>query len=355
MKRLGVTPRIFTYRRMYPSFLYPGKRDREGDFFEGKEGMPDDPGEVRATLDGVNPFSFLSSSKEIAASGASLVVVPWWTAYWAPHVLILFAGLSRAAPGATKVLLCHNVFDHERSTLKSALTRAVLRRADRFVVQNAGSARLIESERPGAPVALVPHPSEPRAILPDRGAARARLGLPAGGPVFLFSGILRPYKGWDVLLEAFARVRREFPAALLVFAGEPWGDATSLADAAPPPGVRLELRYLSEDERSQWFAASDAVVCPYRHATGSGIAADALAFGRAVIGTRVDGLVDIVEDGVSGLLVPPSDPPALAGAMMRFLREALGPRLSAGAAAAHLRFSPEEHARKILALGGVAV
>lgn len=354
MKHLGVAPRVFTFRRMYPTFLYPGPRNREDLFDEGKEGFPEGLDEVRPILDGMNPFSFSSASKEILASGASLLVVPWWTAYFAPHVLLLFAGISRAAPGVTKLLLCHNVFDHERNPLKSALTRAVLRRADRFVVQNARSAGEILSERPDARVDVIPHPSEPRAVIPDRAAARARLGVPADVPLFLFSGFLRPYKGWDVLLEAFAAARREVPEAQLVLAGEAWGAARDVP-ARAPAGVRLELRYLSEDERALWFAACDAVVCPYRHATGSGIAADALAFSRPVIGSAVDGLAGIVEEGRSGLLVPPGDAGALAVAMVRFVREGLGPRLSAGAAHRRAVFTPDAHARLVLSAGGIDV
>jgi len=116
--------------------------------------------------------------------------------------------------------------------------------------------------------------------------------------------------------------------------------------------VRLELRYLPEEERALWLDACDAVVCPYLHATGSGIAADALSHGRAVIGTRVDGLVEVVAEEESGLLVPPGDVDALGGALRRFLREGLGPRLAAGAVVHRSRFSPQEHARRVLALAG---
>jgi glycosyltransferase involved in cell wall biosynthesis len=351
MKRLGVDPRVFTFHRMYPEFLYPGKR---GDFLEGEEGTEKEALGARPILDGLNPFSFYSASKEILGAGVSLVVIPWWTAYFAPHLLLFFAGLSRGASRPTTLLLCHNVFDHEPNPLKSALTRAVLKRADRFVVQNARGAGEIVSERPDARVDVIPHPSEPRAVIPDRAAARARLGVPADVPLFLFSGILRPYKGWDVLLEAFAAVRREVPEAHLVLAGEAWGAARDLP-ARTPAGVRLELSYLYEDERALWFAACDAVVCPYRHATGSGIAADALAFSRPVIGSAVDGLAEIVEEGRSGLLVPPADADALAAAMVRFVREGLGPRLSAGAAHRRAVFTPDAHARRVLSAGGIDV
>ncbi|MCM3876833.1 MAG: glycosyltransferase, partial [Thermoanaerobaculia bacterium] len=154
MRALGVEPRIFTFRRMYPRFLYPGKgtgdflereegKKKTGDFLEGEEGSEKAQESSatgvpapRVTLDGLNPLSFYSSSKEILSSGPSLVVIPWWTAYFAPHVLLLFAGLSRGGSRPTTLLLCHNVFDHERNPVTDALTRAVLRRADRFVVQN---------------------------------------------------------------------------------------------------------------------------------------------------------------------------------------------------------------------------
>jgi len=373
MRGLGVDPLLVGFRRMYPAFLYPGISERgepNRDFLEGQEIEARAAGPSRAApppaeapfeerlstelLDGLNPLSFVRAARFLSLEGISLVVLPWWTAYFAPHTLLLLSVLGAESPATVRLLLCHNVFDHEASPWRDALTRAVLRRADRFAVQNERSAREVAAERPDAPLSVVPHPAEPRAVLPDRDEARGRLGLPLDAPVFLFSGLLRPYKGWEVLLDAFAALRRDVPDSLLVLAGEPWGDARRL-EAWAPAGVRLELRYLPEEERGLWFSASDAVVCPYRHATGSGIAADALAFGRPVIGSAVEGLTDVVEDGHNGLLVPPGDAAALARAMARFVSEGLGPRLSAGAAHRRAAFRPEAHARRILALGGVAV
>jgi glycosyltransferase involved in cell wall biosynthesis len=348
MRALGVETLVVTHRRLYPSFLYPGLEDR------GPGEIPGDLGEVHALLDGRNPLSYVKAAHFLAGRDVSLAIFPWWTAFFAPHTVAALATLGAERPAATRLLLCHNVFDHEENPWKSALTRAVLRRGDCFVAQNERSARQIAAECPDAPIAVVPHPSEPRAVIPDRAAARARLGMPADVPVFLFSGLLRPYKGWDVLLDAFASVRRTVPSARLVLAGEPWGEARELPRRAPA-GVRLELRYQSEEERAQWFAAADAVVCPYRHATGSGIVADALAFGRPVIGSAVDGLLGIVEDERSGLLVSPGDAGALAAAMRRFVGENLGPRLAAGAAHRRAVFSPEAHARRVLAAGGIDV
>ena len=349
MARLGVTPTLVTFRRMYPKLLYPGRSQR------GAGAFPGDAGEVLALLDGANPLSFRAAGRKVAALRPELVLLPWWTSFFALHSRLFLDELGRRAPGTVRLLLCHNLVDHEGGAWRRRVARSVFHRADRFAVQNAQARKDLLDLVPGVRAEVIPHPSEPRTVLPDRDGARAQLGIPPDDVVFLFTGLLRPYKGWELLLEAFGPVAREFPRARLVFAGEPWGEARKLPGmVAGRRDVRLELRYLPERERALWLDACDAVVCPYLHATGSGIAADALAHGRGVIGTRVDGLVDVVADGESGILVPPGDAEALGQALRRFVAEGLGARLAAGAVLHRSRFAPGEHARRVLALGGVA-
>jgi glycosyltransferase involved in cell wall biosynthesis len=106
------------------------------------------------------------------------------------------------------------------------------------------------------------------------------------------------------------------------------------------------------EEVGTYMAAADAVVLPYRSATGSGIAQVAFGAGVPVIATRTGGLEDVVDDGVSGLLVPPESPGDLARAIERFADEDLGPKLREGVERARARFSWESLVDALLSLAG---
>lgn len=160
---------------------------------------------------------------------------------------------------------------------------------------------------------------------------RARYGLAADAPVVLFFGTLTPSKGLPDLFQAFALLRQHCPARLVV-AGFPLKhvnvhefyqqvEELGIADA-----VTFDTRYIPFEEVSALMELASVVVYPYRNATQSGSLQVAYTFGRPVIATTVGGLPDVVEEGRSGLLVPPEAPEALAAA----LRELLGdpPRLA---------------------------
>jgi glycosyltransferase involved in cell wall biosynthesis len=146
-------------------------------------------------------------------------------------------------------------------------------------------------------------------------------------------GLIRPYKGVDVLLEAVARLPRGVPFALLL-AGEPWGGlARSLRARLRRPDltgrVVERLEWLPESDVAEWFTAADAAVLPYRTATGSAVAAQALGYGLPIVASAVGGLTDVVLEGVNGILVPAGSPEALAAALARIADGEL--RLAAGA------------------------
>ena len=142
-------------------------------------------------------------------------------------------------------------------------------------------------------------------------------GLAPSGRRLLFFGIVRPYKGLDLLLRALPEV----PDVSLTVAGEFWGGEPATRALAVELGIsdRVELRpgYVAAPDVPALFAGADALVLPYRSGTATQNAQIAHRYGLPVVGTRVGTLPDHVRDGVDGLLVPPDDLPALAAALRR--------------------------------------
>ena len=160
----------------------------------------------------------------------------------------------------------------------------------------------VERRVPGRPVAVLAHPvvSAPAA---DRGKARRDLGITT--PLVLFLGLVRRYKGVDVLLEAAPRIVRETNARIAIV-DEVFPDARPLEAAWKRSPVRDSIlwrdEYVAEEEMARWLAACDAVVLPYRYVSGSGIAARAIAARRPMAAASVGGLSETVRPGVTGEL-----------------------------------------------------
>lgn len=159
----------------------------------------------------------------------------------------------------------------------------------------------------------------------------------AAAPSMLFVGRLErssAWKGVDYLLRAFALVHREIPAARLVLVGD--GDARAgLESLAERLGVRASVDFagfLGGDDLVEAYRAASVLVLPsLTDAESFGMTlVEAMACGRPVIGSRIGGIPDVIDDEVTGLIVPPGDASALAQACLRILRDgALADRLGA--------------------------
>ena len=166
----------------------------------------------------------------------------------------------------------------------------------------------------------------------------------------LFVGVLERYKAFDVLADAWRRVAREVPDAVLHVVGQ-----GTLAPLAQRLVEELPRRVewtpsLTAEEVAAALDASTLLVLPSRSEGMGRVVVEAAARGRAVVASRVGGIPDVVVDGETGLLVPPADAGALADALARVLSDAaLAERLGASA---RIRVepwlaTPEEYARRV--------
>jgi glycosyltransferase involved in cell wall biosynthesis len=308
LRNRGAEVDVLSFRKLYPKLLFPGTSASD----TGRGALPPLGEQI---LQPLSPASWRRAARWVDERDPATVLFHWWHPFFAPAYL----GLLRHLSTTPRVgFLCHNVSSHERMPGGAYLTRRLLRKGTYFVVGGHSLADEVERIRPGAEVAIVLHPSY---RLPhtertrDRAEARERLGLPAEGTVFLFFGLVREYKGLDTLLEALALLPPEAEWTCLV-AGEfyqPRAPYERMIESLGLAGrVRLEDRYIANEEVPDYFAATDVTVLPYRNATQSGVAALSIALERPVLSTRVGALPEMISEGENGWLVPPEDPAALA-------------------------------------------
>jgi glycosyltransferase involved in cell wall biosynthesis len=155
----------------------------------------------------------------------------------------------------------------------------------------------------------------------------------------LFFGRIWPYKGLEYLVRAAPLIAADVPQLRIIIAGEgePFGRYAELME--DPRLFEVRYGFIDNDERSRLFARAAVVVLPYIQASQSGVVPVAYAAGKPVVATTVGGLPESVEEGVTGLLVPPADVPALAAAVSALLTDETR-RRQMGAAAAR-RFERE--------------
>jgi glycosyltransferase involved in cell wall biosynthesis len=208
-------------------------------------------------------------------------------------------------PVHPRILTAHDVLPREPKPSQLAGQRALYERMDAIVVHSEhGAARLRDEVRlDPAKVHVIPH-----GVLDNLTHTAPEPLFAKTKPVVLFFGLIRPYKGLDVLLEAWREAR---PAAELWVVGMPRMDASFIHG----PGVRTALRFVSGPELAGAFTAADLVVLPYREIDQSGVLFTALAFGKPLLVSDVGGFGEI--DGAE--LVPPGDPHALATALSALL------------------------------------
>jgi glycosyltransferase involved in cell wall biosynthesis len=229
------------------------------------------------------------------------------------------------------VLTAHDVLPREPRAGQLRAQRKLYERVDAVVVHSEHGAGRLRDELGIDPykIHVIPHgafthladePLGDRTLPPELASVEQ--------PVVLCFGLIRPYKGIDVLLDAW----RGIEDAELWIVGLPKMDLAPLR-AAAPPGVRFVPRFVGDDEIPTFFHRADLVVLPYREIDQSGVLATALAFGSPLLLTDVGGFPEVAAAGAAEL-VPPGDAPALHDALVRLLADpAARARLAAGAEA----------------------
>lgn len=349
-QRRGDEVDIKTFTLQYPSLLFPG---------ESQTVATPPPADLRICrcVNTMNPLNWVRVGRRIRRERPDFVLMKYWTPFMAP----CFGTIARIARGNghTKVLCqIDNVEPHEHHLTDKPFNRYYLHSVDGFVYMS----EQVHSELRAysdAPALFSPHPLfENFGERVERSEACVRLGLDPANRYVLFFGLIRDYKGLDLLLDAWAQLRRagRTEGRRLIVAGEFYTARepylNRIADNGLQDEVLLHDRFIPDDDVKYYFSAADFVVQPYKTATQSGVTQIAYQFCVPMVVTKVGGLAEIVPDGRVGYVCEPT-PEGVAGAIERMYEGDTLQRFRENCVEERRRFSWKEMCSRITELYGL--
>lgn len=197
----------------------------------------------------------------------------------------LWRAVSRCA---AVVLTAHDPRPHEGG--EAALSRQARgwRSANGVIVHDAVARTLVEERAPDVAVRVIPWDVPLPPISVPRATARRELAI-GDEPMAVALGLLRDYKGFDLLADAWPKVVAERADAKLAVVGDGDEDVEGLARLVSQPGVELRKAFLPAEDFDRWAAAADVLLMPYRQGSHSGVLPHALAAGTPVLSSPVLG------------------------------------------------------------------
>jgi len=296
---------VMTFTLQYPSFLFPGKTQFTSD--PAPTGLS-----ITRRLNSCNPLNWIKLGKQIRKAAPDLLICSYWMAFFAPA----YGTICRMAKknGKTRcVALVHNMFPHEKSILDKFFAPYFVKSQYGFVTLSESVANDIRSLIPPSLEGRVKvgfHPIyDHYGTQMDKDEACQILGLDAHLNYMLFFGLVRAYKGLDLLLEALEKVKDTEPNLRLLIAGEFYEDEAKYRQMIKNFGIEDQViirnEFIPDSDLRKYFGAADLIVQPYKSATQSGVTQVAFHFEKPMLVTNVGGLGEIVHHGKMGYAVNP--------------------------------------------------
>jgi glycosyltransferase involved in cell wall biosynthesis len=273
-------------------------------------------------VNSINPLNWVKVGREIRRQHPDMVMVRFWLPFLAP-CLGTIARIISKDKGIKVVSLLDNVVPHEHRIGDKVFARYMIKSVGGYVAMSESVLADAKSFDDTKPYALTPHPLYDNfGDRVSRDEAIAHLGLDADTRYILFFGLIRDYKGLDLLLRAFADSRLHNKKTKLIVAGEFYSNAELYEQLERDLDIAEHIVWYKEfipaDQVRYFFAAADLVAQPYKTATQSGITQIAYHFERPMLVTDVGGLAEIVPHGKVGYVVK-READAIADALVDFI------------------------------------
>jgi len=288
-----------SFSLLYPKIFFPGKSQRFE--FQGESSSE--------IISSISPISWIKTAKHINQIKPDLVIFQYWHPFFAPA----FSSIARRINISNDIKIvinCNNIFPHEKMLYGTSLSKKFFKHGDHFIVMTDSVKKDLLSIIPNASCIETHHPIyDVFGKRIQKESAKNILGINSKR-IILFFGLVRNYKGLDLLIKASKNLKMKLNNFKIVVAGECYSGQNKYIELAKKLDVEelfiFNFDFIKNEDVSNYFSAADVVVLPYKSATQSGIVPIAYHFNVPVISTNVGGLRESVEHKKSGYLCNPN-------------------------------------------------
>ena len=296
LKEDGHDVQIITFSLQYPSFLFPGKT-------QYSEGPAPSDIKIEESVNSINPLNWIKIGSKIKKMNADLVISRFWLPFMGPCLGTILR--SARKNGKTKVIsIIDNIIPHESRPGDKGFSKYFLKANDAFITMTDSVHNdLLKFDNKKERI-VTPHPLyDHYGGLIDKKEAIKQLNLDPNNKYMLFFGLIRDYKGLDLLLEAMPSIPKDIH---LIIAGEYYSNKETylkqIEDLNLKDRVHQSEGFIPDDKVNLYFSACDIVVQPYKTATQSGVTQIAYHFEKPMIVTDVGGLAEMCPNGQVGFV-----------------------------------------------------
>ncbi len=316
MQQEGHEASIVSFSLQYPGFLFPGKT--QYDTGKGPNDLT-----IHTMINSVNPLNWGKVARHVKQQRPDYVIIRFWLPFMGPALGTIAKKIRKA--GIKVIAITDNVIPHEKRAGDRAFTNYFVKQCDGFMVMSHSVLDDLNQFTNNQHKAYSPHPIyDIFGARVSKAEGLEKLGLSANDKHLLFFGLVRKYKGLDLLLEAMGHEAVKALNIKLIVAGEFYDDEAAYCAQIERLGIGNNVivrnEYIPGEEVRYYFAAADMVVQPYKTATQSGITQIAYHFHKPMLVTNVGGLPEIVPHNKVGYVVP-TEANAVAEAIVQFYQE----------------------------------
>jgi len=314
----GIENTIFSFYLQYPDFLFPGTSQKEAADRKGPEGV-----DIQSTISSINPISWWLTVRKIAKLKPDFIVVRFWLPFMGPCLGTICKWL-KAKLNVPIIGILDNVIPHERRIGDRIFTRYFLNHCGSYVAMSSSVMEELSQFDVKKPRKMLYHPIYDHfGEKVDKELARKHLHLSTDWKVILFFGIIRKYKGLELLLEAISKMENRNKLRLII-AGEFYQNRSKydrlIKELGIEDNVIINAGFVDSNKVRYYFCASDIVAQPYLSATQSGVTQIAYHFNTPMLVTNVGGLPEMVPHGKVGYVTEVTSE-SVAENLDRFFRE----------------------------------